>query len=697
MSVATDETLADGPSGPGVAVSPSGRYVVFESTADNLSDADDDSVVNIYVRDRETGETNLVSRAPGASGVGADADARNPAISSGSGRYVAFESRATNLSDFDDDAATDVFVRDLEVGTTTLVSLAPDGSPANADSGDPSISEEGIVVAFESRATNLSDFDHDAHTDVFIHNRDSGTMRLVSRPVSGAPADGPSYDPSISSNGRRVAFASDADNLFLDDRDIYTNVYVALIEPAFTLLTHSSRTSASGSETHPANGNSTQPAISADGGHVAFVSTATNLAGGVGIQQVFVRSISANSTELVSRGDGTLGAMAATAASSPSISGDGRLVAFATAADNLGEPGVLADGSRLPPVLGSDVFVRDMAWDNTILMSRDSGAGGAALERDSGAPALSPGGSLLAFVSDLTVGVEIPEDPEAQPGEILRATVFGRELSWRAPPPPEQLPDNDDHHGGGDGHGDGGGAHTDAHAETGHAAAGHDAGTAGHGGHAGGGAHFTLRQGGVNADRMFGTQLHDKLCGGAGNDLIRLSGGPDVGYGGACGPLSPPVTDAASWWRSAFDEGAPPRGSDGNDKIVGGRGDDVLFGGARRDRVVGGSGSDFLSGGSGKDRLVGGPGRNRYEAGSGNDSIKSANGVREKVDCGFGRDRVTADRRDILSGCERVKRVRRKPKKDPIELLPECPGGGHACHEGEGGTVVLRAAAPHGG
>ena len=88
--------------------------------------------------------------------------------------------------------------------------------------------------------------------------------------------------------------------------------------------------------------------------------------------------------------------------------------------------------------------------------------------------------------------------------------------------------------------------------------------------------------------------------------------------------------------------------------------------------------------------LVGGPGRNRYEGGMGSDSINSANGVRELVDCGFGRDFVKADPRDRLSGCEKVKRVRRKAKKDLPELLPECPGGGHECHQG--GTVVLRAA-----
>ena len=90
VSMATDGTPADGPSGPGVVVSPNGRYVVFESTADNLSDADDDSVVNLYVRDLETGETKLISRASGAAGAGADADSTNAAISPGGARYVAF-------------------------------------------------------------------------------------------------------------------------------------------------------------------------------------------------------------------------------------------------------------------------------------------------------------------------------------------------------------------------------------------------------------------------------------------------------------------------------------------------------------------------------------------------------------------------------------------------------------------------------
>ena len=142
--------------------------------------------------------------------------------------------------------------------------------------------------------------------------------------------------------------------------------------------------------------------------------------------------------------------------------------------------------------------------------------------------------------------------------------------------------------------------------------------------------------------------------------------------------------------RHAGDPPPAPAGDDGNDSLVGGKGEDALFGGAGNDNLVGGSGSDLLSGGTGGDVLTGGPGRNRYDGGMGSDSINSANGVRELVDCGFGRDFVKADPRDRLSGCEKVKRIRRKAKKDLPELLPECPGGGHGCHNGQ--TIVLSKA-----
>jgi Ca2+-binding RTX toxin-like protein len=360
------------------------------------------------------------------------------------------------------------------------------------------------------------------------------------------------------------------------------------------------------------------------------------------------------------------------------VSANGRLVAFASTA-----PDLVAD----PSGSGSEVYVRDTAWDTTALLSRDSGTAGAALG-NSVAPALSRHGTLLTFTTTLDVS---PDETTTE----LRDVVLARELMWPAPPVYVPPPDTGGHHGE-DGHG--GDGHTDGAA---HGATGHNDGHGTTAGHGHGGAHFTLRIGSAARDRLFGTPLHDKLCGGGGNDVISLSGGPDVGYGGDCGVVEPPTVTKSGWWRSlssgwrhAGGPDAAPKtgpGKNDNDILRGGKGEDALFGGPGSDRIVGGSGADFLSGGSGHDRLVGGPGRNRIDAGGGSDSINSANGVRELVDCGFGRDSVTADRRDVLSGCERVKIVRRARKKDSLELLPECPGGGHECHK-NGDTVVLSQA-----
>jgi RTX calcium-binding nonapeptide repeat (4 copies) len=569
--------------------------------------------------------------------------------------------------------------------TTKLVSRAPDGSPADGDSGNPALSAKAAKVVFESQATNLSDTDLDATTDVFMYDVAAGATTLVSATATRVGGDDSSFDPTITDDGVRIAFASEADNLSAIDDDRVSNVYLSQQLGSFRVLTHLSRDSTSGSVDRPADGDSFEPVISTTGAHVAFSSWAGNLTDDdittPSVLDVFVREVSAKKTTLVSRADGVDGAPGFTADShSPSISTDGRLVGFASSAGNLST----ADGP------GTDVFVRDTAWGNTVLVSRASGVEGVTGLGDSIAPALARAGNLIAFVSAV-------DELTAAPGDIQQPTVFARELQWRAPPVDVRPPDTGGHHGGnGDGHGDADGGH----GATGHAADGHAPGTAAHG-HGAGGAHFLLKQGGVTADRLFGTPLHDKFCGGGGNDVISLSGGPDVGYGGACGPLEPPTVTKSGWWRTqsalwrhAGDVDAAPKSGPGvndNDRLTGGKGDDALFGGPGADRIVGGSGADYLSGGSGHDRLVGGPGRNRIEGGGGSDSISSANGVREMVDCGFGGDSVTADRRDVLTGCERVKRVRRKGKKDLIELLPECPGGGHECHNGSD-TVVLSKA-----
>jgi Ca2+-binding RTX toxin-like protein len=150
-------------------------------------------------------------------------------------------------------------------------------------------------------------------------------------------------------------------------------------------------------------------------------------------------------------------------------------------------------------------------------------------------------------------------------------------------------------------------------------------------------------------DVLNGTPGPDRICGLLGNDTINGLGGNDTLFGDAC--------SAASGRKDGNDR---LDGGAGNDKLYGAGGADVLTGGPGRDVLSGGTGRDRLSGGAGSDKLVGGPGRNRYNAGGGNDTINAANGVKDRIDCGAGRkDRVTADRKDVLRHCERVRRQRR--------------------------------------
>jgi Ca2+-binding RTX toxin-like protein len=554
-----------------------------------------------------------------------------------------------------------IFVHDTETGVTTLVSQASDGSPANGDSHNPTVTAGARVVAFDSMATNLSAEDGDSVMDVFIRDSSEGTTSLVSRAsgLNGVAGDGNSFDPSISKDGRRIAFSSDADNLFNDDRDLYTQVFV--YEPLVKLLTHVSRTSTTGSVSDPANGNSSEPSISAGGGFVAFTSSATNLAAVTAPKNVFVRYLTARSTTLISRA-ALGGAPGSDSSSAPVISGDGVQVAFLSDADNLSSD----DDDAV-----TNVYLAHAFYGTMNLVSRAAGPNGAAATASSYAPAMSRWADFIAFASDADNLSDADDDSVTN--------VFARQVPFIQPlaTPPADL-------GSGDHSAHGGGDHTGAD----HTAAGHDAShtAAGHDGHSGPN-HFALILGSLRGDRIFGTATHDKACGGMGDDVISLGAGSDVGYGGECGPLSPPVKDSAAWWRASGLEGDPPARADGSDRLTGGKGEDALYGGGGTDRIVGGSGRDLLVGGAGNDRLVGGPGRNRYVGGSGNDSINSANGVRELVDCGFGRDRVRADRRDTLSGCEVVTRVRKRAKQDLPELLPECPGGGHECHNGQ--TIVL--------
>src|SRR5260221_8211665 len=155
------------------------------------------------------------SRASGRHGPRAVGDCRLPVISA-NGRYVAFASKAKNLSRIDKDDVEDIFVRDLKTNRTTLVSRAPGkrGAAGNGDSSNPSISADGRYVAFESYASNLGPADNSTIPDVFVRDLRSGRVFLASRAANGgALATPPSAHPAISGDGRFVAFDSRGSNL----------------------------------------------------------------------------------------------------------------------------------------------------------------------------------------------------------------------------------------------------------------------------------------------------------------------------------------------------------------------------------------------------------------------------------------------------------------------------------------------------
>src|SRR5437870_9409652 len=210
-------------------VSADGRFVVFVSQADNLAPNDRNGAFNVFVRDRTLGKTILVSvnRDGTRSGNGPSL----AASISADGRFVAFESSASDLVANDTNNASDIFVRDLVNGTTKLVSVSLDGvSPGNQASSWPVMTPDGRYVLFESRASNLALNDLNIASDLVVRDMTAGTNTLVTRDRFGtasALGGGPVFADTarISDDGRGVAFTSAASNLIANDNNQKSSVF----------------------------------------------------------------------------------------------------------------------------------------------------------------------------------------------------------------------------------------------------------------------------------------------------------------------------------------------------------------------------------------------------------------------------------------------------------------------------------------
>ncbi len=345
VSVSSNGAQAGGPSIQ-PAISANGRYVAFTSAARTLVPADKNHSYDVFVRDRVTHVTRLVSRS--VQDGQADSDSSQPAISA-NGRYVAFKSSASNLVPGDTNTTIDVFVRDRKNHTTRRVSVSSNGAQADSYSYQPEISADGRYVAFISYASNLVPGDTNDSTDVFVRDRKNHTTRRVSVSSNGAQAEAGSNTTGvdISGSGRYVAFDSNASNLVPGDTNDSIDVFV---RDRRADLTRRVSLSSNGDQ---GDSGSTDPTISADGHRVAFASGASNLVAGDTNATIdaFVRNRVTNVTRMASVSSS--GDPANSRSFEPKISADGRHVAFFSFATNLVTPDT--NGGQ------TDVFVRDLS------------------------------------------------------------------------------------------------------------------------------------------------------------------------------------------------------------------------------------------------------------------------------------------------------------------------------------------------
>ena len=386
ISVASDGTEANGWSGQSQfappdqeqqALSDDGRFVAYASAATNLVPGDTNGYLDVFLWDRTTQTTSRVSVS--TSGAQANGPSGSPAIS-GDGRYVSFSSRATNLVTGDTNSRQDIFVWDRTTGSTTRISVAANGTQANLDSIGSSMSSDGRFITYESEATNLVAGGTSSDLDVYLWDRTNGATVRVSA-SSPAPTYQASENPSISSNGRYIAYESSASTLVPGDTNGEPDIFVW------------DRTT--GSTERITNGDSFSIAasISGDGRFVTFMSYATNLVPNDtnSIDDVFVWDRTTGTTVRITNGnDRSL---------APVISADGRFVAYFF-------QGYLAPGDDFTR---DEVYLWDRTTGATALIS--TGADGAPANDDAGFPAMSGDGRFIAYESYATNLV--PDDTNA--------------------------------------------------------------------------------------------------------------------------------------------------------------------------------------------------------------------------------------------------------------------------------------------
>ena len=376
------------------SVSADGRYVAFTSYA-RLAPADTNNRRDIYVLDRADGRVTLESVTP--RGRVADADSEHPRLS-GDGRFLVYR---TTLPDTRAVVAhADILLRDRAAGTARVLSTGPAGERADGASSAPAISQDGRHVVFASHATNLiGAADHNGSgADIYAHDRVAGTLARVSVDHAGSqPTAGSSRAPSVSADGRYVAFASSAS---LDGHEVSMTIVNGGLRPASSIFVRdrehgtTTRVPALAARQRPPRGASWLPAISADGRFVAFVSDADLTADDRNrSSDVFLADLRSGLLTLVSRG--AAGGSANGSSANPAISADGGVVAFQSQASDILCPGA-CDRATEDINLLWDVFLVDVRARRAARIS--GGTSGGWMEPSIG-PAIDASGRFVVFSS----------------------------------------------------------------------------------------------------------------------------------------------------------------------------------------------------------------------------------------------------------------------------------------------------------
>ncbi|WP_081500870.1 Ig-like domain-containing protein [Bradyrhizobium liaoningense] len=610
VSVASDGAQAQNFGSFHPTISADGRFIAFDSSAPNLVENDTNAISDIFVRDLLTQTTDRVS----ISVIGSQANGGStlPTIS-GDGRYVVFSSNATNLVNATDtNENNDIFVKDLQSGAIVRISQTASGAQANGASYNPGISADGRYVVFASNAPNLVSGDTNGEWDVFRKDLSTGTLIRVSQ-LEDATSDKSGFitsRTSVSADGRYVAFWSDATSLVAGDTPGTWDIFVKdLTSGTLTRIPAASST---------LEVNTGVP-MSDDGRHIVFASANSDLVVGDtnGVSDIFVKDMISGAIVCVS--NGTSGAAANGPSDRPSISADGRYVVFSSSASNL-----VADD-----VNGStDLFVKDQIT-GAIERLPTSAAGS-----ESYFSSISTDGRSVAFLS--SASNLVPGDTNGQwdifvvrPGQEPTARDDALATSEDMSVSGNLLSDN------------GYGADSEPNGDSLTVVAVN-------------GVTANVRQGVplasgalliVNPDGRFVYDPNGKFealnVGQTASDSFTYTISDSQGH---------TSTATASFTITGADDGVQITGGAGtlngtatDDQITGGPGNEIIYGGAGYDWLQGGLGedtlygeadSDILQGGDGNDTLVGGPGFDWIDGGAGIDRasyIDATNGVRANL------------------------------------------------------------------